>query len=91
MPAHNAKNERVKREPFAFLKEAKRQSEPTVDAPAKALYRFGVSADHRDFLRFHVAQAIAFKRHVADQNNQRSGEMLKNSPYTHWAAEGFWV
>ena len=79
MPAHNAKNERIKREYFAFLKEAKRQSEPTVDAAAKALYRFEVSTNHRDFLRFHVAQAIAFKRHLADQNNQQSGEKLSKA------------
>jgi hypothetical protein len=34
---HNADNERIKREYFTFLKEAKRRNEPTVDASAKAL------------------------------------------------------
>jgi len=37
---HNANNERIKRKYFAYLKEAKRQSEATVDASAKALNRF---------------------------------------------------
>lgn len=37
---HNAENERIKRRYFAYLKEAKRYSEPTVDAVAKALARF---------------------------------------------------
>ena len=37
MKLHNAENERIKRRYFAYLKEAKRHSEPTVDAVAKAL------------------------------------------------------
>ena len=40
MTTHNARNERIKRQYFAFLKEAKRQSEDSVDAVAKALARF---------------------------------------------------
>ena len=39
MTTHNADNERIKRRYFAYLKEAKRHSEPTVDAVAKALVR----------------------------------------------------
>jgi integrase/recombinase XerD len=37
MTKHNANNERIKRMYLAFLKDAKRHSEPTVDAAAKAL------------------------------------------------------
>jgi len=37
---HNAENERIKRKYFAYLKEAKRHSEATVDASAKALDQF---------------------------------------------------
>lgn len=40
MTTHNARNERIKRQYFAFLREAKRQSEDSVDAVAKALARF---------------------------------------------------
>ncbi len=36
MTTHNAENERIKHRYFAYLKEAKRHSEPTVDAVAKA-------------------------------------------------------
>ena len=36
MTKHNAENERIKRKYLAYLKEAKRHSEPTVDAAAKA-------------------------------------------------------
>jgi len=35
MTMHNPDNERIKRRYFAYLKEARRQSEPTVDAVAK--------------------------------------------------------
>ena len=45
MTTHNANNERIKRQYFAYLKEAKRHSEPTVDAVAKALDRFETRAD----------------------------------------------
>ena len=54
MTKHNADNERIKRKYFAYLKEAKRHSEPTVDAAAKALNRFEVYTKHRDFKTFHV-------------------------------------
>jgi hypothetical protein len=65
MTSHNANNERIKRRYFAYLKEAKRHSEPTVDAVAKALARFEADTKHRDFEAFHFKQAIAFKRHLA--------------------------
>ncbi len=49
MTTHNPNNERIKRRYFAYLKEAKRQSEPTVDGIAKALDRFEIDTKHRDF------------------------------------------
>ena len=71
MTKHNADNERIKRQYFAFLKEAKRHSEPTVDAAAKALNRFEVYTKYRDFKTFHFEQAIAFKKHLAEQKGQQ--------------------
>jgi len=79
MTKHNADNERIKREYFAYLKEAKRHSEPTVDASAKALNRFEVHTKHRDFKTFHLEQAIAFKKHLAEQRGQQSGEKLSKA------------
>jgi integrase len=79
MKKHNPANERIKRTYFAFLKEAKRHSEPTVDAAAKALNRFEVYAKYRDFKAFHFEQAIAFKRHLAEQKGQQSGEKLSKA------------
>jgi site-specific recombinase XerD len=79
MKRHNLANERIKRQYFTFLKEAKSYSEPTVDAAAKALNRFEVYTKFRDFKAFHFQQAVAFKRHLAEQKGQRSGEKLSKA------------
>src|SRR3989344_423517 len=79
MTTHNANNERIKRRYFAYLKEAKRHSESTVDAVAKALDRFEVDTKHRDFRVFHYEQAVAFKKHLSEQRGQRSGEKLSKA------------
>jgi site-specific recombinase XerD len=79
MTMHNANNERIKREYLTYLKEAKRYSEPTLDACAKALDRFEIYTRHRDFKTFHFEQAIAFKNHLAEQNGQRSGQKLSKA------------
>ena len=79
MSTHNANNERIKRRYFTYLKEAKRLSEPTVDAVAKALDRFEADTKYRDFKAYHFAQAVAFKKHIAEQTGQRSGEKLSKA------------
>ena len=79
MTTHNAKNERIKRKYFAYLKEAMRLSEPTVDAVAKTLNRFEVYGKHRDFKSFHFEQAVAFKKHLAEQKAKLSGEKLSKA------------
>ncbi len=101
MTTHNPDNERIKRRYFAYLKEAKRHSESTVDAVAKALARFeadtaGIKGRPRDFKAFHFEQAIAFKKHLAEQKAQRSGEHLSKATmhatlahvkrFFHWLA-----
>jgi integrase/recombinase XerD len=79
MIKHNANNERIKRQFFAYLKEAKRQSEDSVDAAASALARFETYTGRRDFKGFHYEQAIAFKRHLAEQRSQASGKPLSKA------------
>jgi site-specific recombinase XerD len=73
MTKHNPENERIKRKYFAYLKEAKRHSEPTVDAVAKSLSRFEEYTRYRNFKRFHFEQATAFKRNLAEQTGQGPG------------------
>jgi integrase len=79
MTRHNASNERTKHRYFEFLKEAKRQSEPTVDAAAKALDRFEEHTGWRDFKTFHFQQAIGFKKQLVEQRSQRSGKELSKA------------
>ena len=96
MTTHNPNNERIKRQYFAYLKEAKRHSEPTVDSVAKALDRFENDTKHRDFKSFHFEQAIAFKRRLTEQKNQQTGEKLSKATlhstlaavkaFFHWLA-----
>jgi integrase len=79
MPTHNASNERIKRQYFTYLKEAKRHSEATVDAVAKAISRFEIDTGFRDFKAFHFQQAIAFKRRLAEQDSVVSGDKLSKA------------
>lgn len=79
MTKYNARNERIKRKYFAYLKEAMRNNEATVDAAAKALARFEAHTKHKDFKVFHFEQAIAFKKYLAEQKAQQSGERLSKA------------
>jgi integrase len=79
MKNHHPVNERIKRKYFTFLKEAKRYNESTVDTAAKALNRFESYTNYRDFKAFHFEQAVAFKKHLAEQKGQQSGERLSKA------------
>lgn len=93
---YNPENERIKRQYFAYLREAKGYSEPTVDGVAAALARFEADTKWRAFKRFHYNQAIAFKRRLADQQSQKTGEKLSKATmhatlahvrsFFHWLA-----
>src|SRR5580704_8178767 len=86
MKNHNPENERTKRAYFAFLKEAKGLSEPSVDAAAKAIARFEAYTRWKSFKAFHFEQATAFKRQLATQVGQRSGEPLSKATLRHTLA-----
>jgi integrase len=76
---HNAENERLKRKYFAYLKEAKRYSESSLDEVAKALHRFETYTKFRDFRKFHIEQPIAFKRYLAHAHNARTDKTLSKA------------
>ena len=76
MRTHNPENERIKRAYFIYLKEARRLSEHSIDAAAAALGRFEDYTKYRDFKRFHIQQAIGFKRRLSEQISPRTGERL---------------
>lgn len=69
-------NERIKREYFIYLKEAKGRSEASIDGVPKALNRFETYTRFRDFKKFHIEQAKGFKVHLAKQMNARNGKPL---------------
>ncbi|WP_158752839.1 tyrosine-type recombinase/integrase [Dyella sp. S184] len=79
MTTHNPANERIKRIYFAFLKESQGHNEDTVDAVASALARFEGQTKRRDFHAFHYEQAIAFKRHLADQDSRSTAGKLSKA------------
>ena len=79
MRTNNPDNERIKHRYFAYLREAKRLSETSIDGVAAALHRFEVYTKHREFKAFHYQQAVAFKRHLAEQVSRRSGDRLSKA------------
>jgi integrase len=95
MAKHNPANTRIKREYFAYLKEAQRRDESSVDAVAKALARFEDVNRHKDFKTFNSAQAIAFKRNLDTQLAVQTGKPLSratvNSTLSALRAFFFWL
>ena len=79
MIKHNADNERIKHKYFSFLKEAMRQSEPTIDGVAKSLARFESYTNYKDFKTFRHEQAAAFKKHLIEQKIQRKDTQLSKA------------
>jgi len=79
MAKYNASNERVKRDYFHFLDEAKGRDIATVDRVAASLARFETSTGHKDFKRFHREQAVAFKRRMGEAISMRSGKKLSKA------------
>lgn len=79
MPKPNAQNARIKREYFHYLKEARRRDESSIDQVAKAVARFEGATGHKDFKRFHRAQAVAFKKRLASEKAERTGKPLSHA------------
>lgn len=79
MKTHDPENERIKRRYLSYLREAKGRSEPSLDALAAAFHRFEAHTKFRPFKQFNVQQAIAFKRHMIEQANARTGEPLSKA------------
>jgi integrase len=79
MMNHNSANERIKRQYFAYLSDAWGHSEQSIDAVAKAISRFETFTRYKDFKAFHIEQAKAFKRDLAGQRAERSGETLSKA------------
>ena len=79
MTKHSAANERIKRDYFGYLVQAKGRDEGTIDGVAKSLARFEESTRGKDFKRFHREQAVAFKARLGEAVNARTGERLSKA------------
>lgn len=79
MTKHDAANERIKREYFGYLAEAKGRYDATIDGVAKSLARFEDLTGRKDFKRLHRNKAIGFKRRLAEEVNARTGERLSKA------------
>ena len=74
----DADNERVKRRYLVYLSDAKGRDSTSIDAAASAIERFEDYNKGRDFRKFHIEQARAFKDHLASAN-ARTGMPLSAS------------
>ncbi len=76
MRKHHPKNERIKRQYFIWLQEAKRLSPHSVDQIAAAISLFEVSTNYKDFAAFHIEQARNFKKRQAESVHEATGKPL---------------
>jgi integrase/recombinase XerD len=74
----NPKNERLKKQYFEYLKEAKKHSDSTVDNIRKAILRWEEFSGYKDF-NLTKQGAINFKKNLAETKAQQSGEALSLS------------
>lgn len=79
MAKYNAANERIKRDYFHYLREAKGRSDASLDVVAKALARFEAANGHKDFKKFRIEQAVAFKGKLDKKIAARTGERLSRA------------
>jgi len=75
----NEENERIKRRYLQYLREAKRQDQTSVDKAASAILRFEAFINYKPFKRFHLDQAIRFKRNMEKLKNSKTGKPLSKS------------
>src|SRR5829696_5204128 len=79
MSKHIAENERIKRAYFKHLRRGRGLSEASMEAVAKAIDRFETTAGRRDFTRFHIEQAIAFRDRLDNAVSAREGKPLSKA------------
>jgi integrase/recombinase XerD len=79
MRNHNARNERIKRRYYIYLREARGQSEATIDQVSSSIDRFEAYAKYADFGNFHVEKVKGFKTHLADQVSARTKARLSHA------------
>lgn len=74
----NESNERIKRRFLEYRKYARQLSEKSLDREIAALERFDVWNGRKDFSRFHIEQAMGFRKHL-EQDKSAPGKPLGKS------------
>ena len=76
MTKRTSDNLRIKRKYLVWLADAKGLSKASVDKAAATIARYEHFLAGKDFRAFHPERARAFKRHLANQRNERTGSPL---------------
>ncbi|MFZ4126224.1 MAG: tyrosine-type recombinase/integrase [Rickettsiales bacterium] len=76
MTKYNAKNERIKRKYFSYLKDATGKSDATIEGVRASLLLYEEQTGFKDFGALHSEQIIAFKKKLCSQRNQRTGKQI---------------
>tara|TARA_R110000737_G_scaffold343453_1_gene369435 strand:- start:7588 stop:8679 length:1092 start_codon:yes stop_codon:yes gene_type:complete len=79
MKKNNTNNVRAIHNYCVFLKEAKRQSDASVDGATKAINRLEVYTNYQDFKQFRYPQAVGFKKYLMRQKNEVTDEPLSKA------------
>lgn len=82
MIKYNAKNERIKKQYYEYLRESKGRSNDTIDQIRNSIYRFEEYNKFKDFGSFNTKQAIGFKKYLTKQKNTK-GKLLSSSTMVH--------
>lgn len=83
MTKYNAKNERIKKDYYDYLRESKGRNNKTLNQVRNSIFRFEEYTKFKDFLTFRKEQAIGFKKHLAKQKTQRTDEAISKSTLLH--------
>ncbi len=83
MTKYNAKNERIKKNYYDYLKESKGRNDKTLDQVRSSISRFEEYTKFKDFATFRKEQAVGFKKHLAKQKTKRKGDAMSKSTLLH--------
>ncbi len=82
MSSNRAKNEKIKRQYYHWLREAQNSSEKTVDAIKKALWVYDEFSNYEDLGLFDGNRAVEYKKWLAVRKHPKTGEKI--SPVTQY-------
>ncbi len=83
MTKYNAKNEKLKKKYYSYLKEAKQLSPSTITSVAKAIHRFEEYSNFDDLARFSKDKVVCFKKVLTKTKNKAKNEPLSKSTILH--------